>query len=129
MLLKRLLIALLLGCAGATATAAQTVAVAQISGIVRDDSGGVLPGVEVTVMQVETGAVRTVFTNEHGAYVLPNLPEGAAHRLELLRERLALVTRNELGACTLADLLAPPGSPDDPDAAANAGFECAVKQE
>ena len=29
--------------------AAQTVAVAQISGIVRDDSGGVLPGVEVTV--------------------------------------------------------------------------------
>ena len=76
MLLKRLLIALLLGCAGATAMAAQTVAVAQISGIVRDDSGGVLPGVEVTVMQVETGAVRTVFTNEHGAYVLPNLPVG-----------------------------------------------------
>ena len=76
MLLKRLLIALLLGCAGATAMAAQTVAVAQISGIVRDDSGGVLPGVEVTVMQVETGAARTVFTNEHGAYVLPNLPVG-----------------------------------------------------
>ena len=57
--------------------------------------------------------------------VLPNLPEGAAHRLELLRERLALVTRNELGACTLADLLAPPAGSDSADG----GFECAVKQE
>jgi hypothetical protein len=76
MLLNRLLIALLLGCVGATAMAAQTVAVAQISGIVRDDSGGVLPGVEVTVLQIETGAARTVFTNENGAYVLPNLPVG-----------------------------------------------------
>jgi hypothetical protein len=55
---------------------AQTVAVAQISGVIRDESGGVLPGVEVTVTQVDTGAIRTAFTNEHGAYVLPNLPVG-----------------------------------------------------
>ncbi len=59
-----------------TGAAAQSVTVAQISGTVRDGSGLVLPGVEVTATQTSTGALRTVFTNENGAYVLPNLPVG-----------------------------------------------------
>ena len=56
-------------------------AVAQISGIVRDQSGAVLPGVEVTVTQTETGVSRGVVSNETGSYVLPNLPLGP-YRLE-----------------------------------------------
>ena len=56
-------------------------ATAQISGTVRDQSGAVLPGVDVTVTQTETGIVRTTVSNEAGAFVLPNLPIGP-YRLE-----------------------------------------------
>ena len=54
---------------------------AQVSGTVTDQSGAVLPGVEVTVTQTETGLMRTAVTNETGLYVLPNLPVGP-YRLE-----------------------------------------------
>src|SRR5947199_1748965 len=56
-------------------------ATAQMSGTVRDQSGAVLPGVEVTATQTETGVVRTTVTNETGSYSLPNLPLGP-YRLE-----------------------------------------------
>src|SRR5204863_2192609 len=56
-------------------------ATAQISGIVQDQSGAVLPGVEVTVTQTETGIRRNAVTNETGTYVLPNLALGP-YRLE-----------------------------------------------
>src|SRR5438105_10658127 len=51
-------------------------ATAQLSGTVRDQSGAVLPGVEVTATQIETGIARTAVTNETGSFVLPNLPLG-----------------------------------------------------
>ena len=54
---------------------------AQISGMVKDQTGAVLPGVEVTVTQAETGATRKAVTNETGSYVLSNLPIGP-YRLE-----------------------------------------------
>ena len=54
---------------------------AQVSGRVTDQSGAVLPGVEVTMTQTGTGLVRSAVTNETGAYVLPNLPVGP-YRLE-----------------------------------------------
>jgi hypothetical protein len=49
---------------------------AQISGTVRDQSGAVLPGVEITATQTETGIVRMTVSNETGSFVLPNLPLG-----------------------------------------------------
>ena len=49
---------------------------AQISGTVKDASGAVLPGVEVTATQTATGLVRTAVSNETGSYILPNLPVG-----------------------------------------------------
>ena len=51
-------------------------ATAQISGTVKDQSGAVLPGVEVTATQTDTGIARTTVTNETGSYVLPNLATG-----------------------------------------------------
>src|SRR5262245_46254654 len=54
---------------------------AQITGSVTDPTGAVLPGVEVTATQTETGVSRTAVSNEAGAYVLPNLPVGP-YRLE-----------------------------------------------
>src|SRR5436189_1020994 len=56
-------------------------AVSQVSGTVKDDSGAVVPGVEITVTQTETGARRTAMTDETGFYILPNLPLGP-YRLE-----------------------------------------------
>jgi hypothetical protein len=56
-------------------------ATAQIAGTVKDQTGAVLPGVEVTVTQTDTGIARTAVTNETGSYVLSNLPIGP-YRLE-----------------------------------------------
>ena len=61
--------------------AAWAQATAQIGGTVRDQDGGVLPGVAVTVTSTETGLIRTTITNETGTYALPNLPLGT-HRFE-----------------------------------------------
>src|SRR5881628_2593022 len=56
-------------------------ATAQISGTVRDQSGAVLPGVEVSATQMATGTKRTILTNETGSYVLTNLAVGP-YRIE-----------------------------------------------
>src|SRR6266516_5604878 len=49
---------------------------AQISGTVKDQSGAVLPGVEITATQTATGAKRSTVSNETGNYVLASLPLG-----------------------------------------------------
>src|SRR3989475_11056365 len=54
---------------------------AQVSGAVKDQTGAVLPGTEVTMTQTETGLMRTTVTDETGSYSLPNLPIGP-YRLE-----------------------------------------------
>jgi len=64
----------------ATAQAGST---AQIAGTVKDDTGGVLPGVTVTVTQTATGFSRTAVSDETGGFVVPNLPVGP-YRLEAM---------------------------------------------
>ena len=58
-------------------------ATAQMNGRVTDASGAVLPGATITATQIDTGATRTVVTDDSGAYVLPNLPTGP-YRLEAM---------------------------------------------
>lgn len=48
----------------------------RISGVVKDSSGGVLPGVTVTVTETRTGFVRTDASDAQGTYVFVNLPLG-----------------------------------------------------
>src|SRR5437899_10236593 len=55
---------------------AQAIAGSQLSGVVRDSSGGAIPGAEVTATKTDTGAIRTAFTGADGSYALPNLPGG-----------------------------------------------------
>lgn len=55
--------------------AAQTVT-GTVQGTVTDTSGGVLPGVTVTLRHAGTGVERTVVTNESGFYAAPFLPLG-----------------------------------------------------
>src|SRR5207302_7305170 len=74
--MKRILFILSVSCATLFAQAT-----AQISGTVRDQSGAVLPGVQVTATQTETGVIRNTVTNETGSYVLSNLALGP-YRLE-----------------------------------------------
>src|SRR5262249_44434553 len=54
---------------------------AQVSGTVKDQTGAVLPGAEVTVTQTDTGLKRSAVTDESGSYLLTNLPIGP-YRLE-----------------------------------------------
>lgn len=48
----------------------------ELRGTVVDESGGVLPGVSVTAVQVETGTSRTTVTTENGAFLMPAMPLG-----------------------------------------------------
>ena len=49
---------------------------AVLSGVVRDQTGAVAPGVSVTTTQIETGLTRRVETNDGGNYAMPSLPVG-----------------------------------------------------
>ena len=61
----------------------QAVSTSQISGTVKDQTGAVLPGVEVTATQTDTGAKRSVLTDESGSYTLASLAIGP-YRLEAM---------------------------------------------
>jgi hypothetical protein len=71
---RGLLVALLVWALGAVDIWAQSTA--QINGTVKDQTGAVLPGVEVNVTQTDTSLMRSVVTNELGGYTLANLPIG-----------------------------------------------------
>src|SRR5262245_59346117 len=49
---------------------------AQVSGVVQDTTGGVLPGVDVTLTNAGTGIERQAVTNAAGLYTFPNVPVG-----------------------------------------------------
>src|SRR5437870_6120610 len=76
--MKRISVALFIALLGSTMACASVwaQATAQITGTVRDQSGAVLPGVEVTATQIETSIARSAVTNETGSFILPNLPLG-----------------------------------------------------
>jgi len=40
----------------------------QLGGVVTDQSGALIPGVTITVVNTETGVMNTLITNESGAY-------------------------------------------------------------
>src|SRR6266511_2998876 len=74
---------------GATLLTASTNARAQVTtatlyGVVRDSSGGILPGVSVTVTHQGTNLTRETVTDGRGEFALPALPAGPyAIRIEL----------------------------------------------
>ena len=75
--MRRFLLALLLSAAAILPAAAQSTAInGSIEGVITDDSGAVLPGVTVTITNLDTGDTRVVVTNESGLYRAPLLPLG-----------------------------------------------------
>ncbi|HRR57728.1 MAG TPA: carboxypeptidase-like regulatory domain-containing protein, partial [Acidobacteriota bacterium] len=72
---KFLLTVTVLMAAGALAWAQATVS-GTISGTVKDPTGAVIPGVEVTITEQDTGVSRVVLTDDEGFYTAPNVPVG-----------------------------------------------------
>src|SRR6478672_3634536 len=75
-MMRRLGLMMLFVAAVGVAVAAQETT-GTITGVVSDQTGGVLPGVTVTVRHTSTGTVRTVVTNTDGGYTAALLPVGA----------------------------------------------------
>ncbi len=71
-----LAVAVLAGLVSGSARAQSTAANGAIEGTVADNSGGVLPGVTVTVTNTDTGTQRAVVTNDAGLYRATLLPLG-----------------------------------------------------
>jgi hypothetical protein len=61
---------------------AQAVAVAEVSGMVSDSSGGALPAAQITLIETDKQLTRTTVTDPNGHYVVTNLPVGP-YRLEI----------------------------------------------
>ena len=57
-------------------TVAWAQAVGQLTGVIRDDAGGVLPGASLTISGVALITPRTVLTDEHGKYEIEKLARG-----------------------------------------------------
>ena len=71
-----LLVALLFAGFGAVSAGAQGGATSSITGVVKDDGGGVLPGATVVVVSNATGSKFEAVTNNSGAYGVPALAAG-----------------------------------------------------
>jgi hypothetical protein len=61
---------------------AQAVSTAQLSGVVKDATGAVVPGAQVTATQTSTGAVRSTTTGSDGGFELNPLTPGP-YRIEI----------------------------------------------
>ena len=76
---RALLLTVLVGAIGIWANPADAQSQAingTIEGTIKDGSGGVLPGVTVTITNTDTGALRVVVTNQAGLFRAPLLPLG-----------------------------------------------------
>jgi hypothetical protein len=49
---------------------------ATIAGTIKDETGGVLPGVDVVIKNLDTGLTRSVVTDSNGYYTVPGLAPG-----------------------------------------------------
>jgi hypothetical protein len=99
-------VAVVAGVVVADVAFAQAGATAQINGTVRDASGGVLPGVDVTATQTNTNFSRSVVTDENGNYVLPNLPVGP-YRIQAMLSGFRAFQRTGLVLTVNADPTVP----------------------
>ncbi|HYU79267.1 MAG TPA: carboxypeptidase-like regulatory domain-containing protein, partial [Vicinamibacterales bacterium] len=59
-----------------TISAYAQITAATVSGTVKDETGGVLPGVSIEVKNLDTGLSRTAITDGNGSFTIPGLPPG-----------------------------------------------------
>ena len=74
-----------------------------IEGVVQDEQGAVIPGVEVTTRSLDTGVARTIISDEEGRYLASNLDLGAYEvRAELVGFQTAVRTGISLSLGSVA---------------------------
>jgi hypothetical protein len=80
---------------------------ASISGLVSDASGGVMPGVQLSIRNTGTNALRTVYSNEVGRYEIVALQPGD-YEITATKEGFATLLRKGItlavGQRAVADL-------------------------
>ncbi len=84
----RFSLAVIVGLLAVTIPAFAQTALGTLRGVVRDQQGGALPGVTLTVRQVETNTATTTVTGPEGQFFLPNLRPG---RYEVTAELASFV--------------------------------------
>src|SRR5882762_11063395 len=77
---------------------------ATISGIVKDQTQAVLPGVDVAVRNVDTGLSRSVVTDARGSFTIPGLPPGAYETRASLQGFATVVERVTVAVAQNADV-------------------------
>ena len=92
LLVRALLTASVVALSGALPALAQGVA-ADLSGTVRDATGGVIAGAVVNVVSKDSGRLRTVESDELGYYSVPVLAVGD-YRIELTADRFGAATKD-----------------------------------
>src|SRR5712671_109439 len=106
-------IAIFLFAFGALSIAAGQSQEGRILGTVTDQSGGLVKGARVTIINVDTGVTRTLETNDAGDYVAPSLPPGP-YKLVVEATGFKKVERNgirlEVAKDIRLDLTMQPGS-------------------
>src|SRR5262249_49825872 len=71
----RVIVAVVLLLVTASFAAAQITS-ATLSGTIKDETGGVLPGVDVMIRNVDTGLTRNTVSDANGYFTVPGLPPG-----------------------------------------------------
>jgi hypothetical protein len=82
----------------------QTSSNAQLTGIVTDQSGALIPGVTLTLKKADTGVSTTTVTNEAGVYAFPGLQPGSGYSVTATLPGFQTVTftNMELGAAVVS---------------------------
>jgi len=87
---------------------------AQLSGLVMDQTGGILPGASVLVIHLETGARRKTVSNTDGLYSIPLLQPGT-YQMTAVREGFRPLLRDNvklrIGERVSLDLVLEVGAP------------------
>src|SRR5499433_2067152 len=85
-----------------------------ILGVVKDSSGAVIPGANVTITNIDTSLSRTGASTEDGFYRFPALPVGH-YRLDVMKEGFSALSRTgitlEVGQEATIELILEVGSP------------------
>ncbi len=72
---------------------AQSVSTSQVSGVVSDQTGAVVPDAQVQLTRTDTGLNRTATTDSNGYYVMPDLPVGP-YRLDVTKQGFNAFVQN-----------------------------------
>ncbi|MDR3739483.1 MAG: TonB-dependent receptor [Terracidiphilus sp.] len=91
----RWLLILLLAISGGSLTFAQSTNAGDIRGTVTDTTGAVVPGVKVTVLNVETGVSKDFTTNQDGVYDTSSIVTGK-YIVKFVREGFESYTRGPI---------------------------------